>query len=115
LPHISVAGATSTGTHGSGAGTRILGAAGRRLGLIGPDGELRTVSRGEPAFDGSVVALGAIGAVVSLDLDVEPEGLVEQIGDKLGFVSKRAEGDLERFKEFIESRPQETGAWRGQL
>lgn len=71
LPHISVAGATSTGTHGSGAGNQVLGAAVRRLELIGPDGELRTVSRGEPDFDGSVVALGALGAVVSLDLDVE--------------------------------------------
>ncbi len=58
---------------------------------------------------------GADRTKVVLDLDVEPEGLVEQIGDKLGFVSKRAEGDLERFKEFIESRPQETGAWRGQI
>jgi uncharacterized membrane protein len=51
---------------------------------------------------------------VSLDLDVEPEGIVEQIGDKLGFVDKQAEGDLKRFKEFIESRGTETGAWRGE-
>ena len=78
LPHISVAGATATGTHGSGSGNRILGAAVRRLELIGPDGELRTISRGEPDFDGSVVALGALGAVVSLDLDVEPTYDVRQ-------------------------------------
>jgi alditol oxidase len=78
LPHISVAGATSTGTHGSGATNRILGAAVRRLELIGPDGGLRTISRGEPDFDGSVVALGALGAVVSLDLDVEPTYDVRQ-------------------------------------
>jgi uncharacterized membrane protein len=50
---------------------------------------------------------------VNLDLDVEPQGAVEKIGDKLGFVSKQAEGDLKRFKEFIESRGTETGAWRG--
>ena len=51
---------------------------------------------------------------VNLDLDVEPQGAVEKIGDKLGFVSKQAEGDLKRFKEFIESRGAETGGWRGQ-
>jgi xylitol oxidase len=78
LPHISVAGATSTGTHGSGAANRILGAGVSRLELIGPDGELRSISRGDPDFDGSVVALGALGAVVSLDLDVEPTYDVRQ-------------------------------------
>jgi xylitol oxidase len=78
LPHISVAGATSTGTHGSGTANRILGAAVGRLELIGPDGELRTVTRGDADFDGSVVALGALGAVVSLDLDVEPTYDVRQ-------------------------------------
>jgi uncharacterized membrane protein len=55
------------------------------------------------------------GTRVTLDLDVEPEGLVEEIGDKLGFVTKHAEGDLKRFKEFIESRGRETGAWRGEF
>ncbi len=50
---------------------------------------------------------------VTLKLDVEPEGLGEQIGDKLGLVSNQAEGDLKRFKNFIESRGRETGAWRG--
>ncbi|RYB90157.1 FAD-binding protein [Nocardioides glacieisoli] len=78
LPHISVAGATSTGTHGSGTGNRILGSAVGRLELIGPDGELRTVTRKDEDFDGSVVALGALGAVVSLDLDVEPTYDVRQ-------------------------------------
>jgi uncharacterized membrane protein len=50
---------------------------------------------------------------VNLKLDFEPEGFKEQAGDKLGFVSARVRGDLERFKEFIESRGAETGAWRG--
>ena len=50
-----------------------------------------------------------------LQLDNEPEGAVENIGDALGVVSRRVEGDLERFKEFIESRGQETGAWRGEI
>lgn len=78
LPHISVAGAAATGTHGSGTGNRVLGDAVRRLEMIGPDGELRTLERGEPDFEGSVVALGSLGAVVSLDLDVEPSYQVTQ-------------------------------------
>jgi len=50
---------------------------------------------------------------VNLDMDIEPEGFVEQIGDKLGFVSRRVKGDMKSFKEFIEGRGDETGAWRG--
>jgi len=50
---------------------------------------------------------------VTLRIDYEPEGFVEGTGDKLGFVSRRVEGDLKRFKEFIESRGAETGTWRG--
>jgi uncharacterized membrane protein len=59
--------------------------------------------------------VGEAKTEVTLALDVEPEGLVETIGDKLGFVSKQAEGDLKRFKELIESRGVETGAWRGEV
>ena len=52
---------------------------------------------------------------VELDLEVEPEGFVEQVGDKLGFVKARVKGDLKRFKEYIESRVLPTGAWRGEV
>jgi uncharacterized membrane protein len=52
---------------------------------------------------------------VTLQLDVEPEGPVENIGDALGFVQRQAKGDMERFKEFIEKRGTETGAWRGKV
>jgi len=52
---------------------------------------------------------------VTLQLDFEPEGFVEKTGDTLGFVNRRVEEDLERFKEFIESRGSETGAWRGEI
>ena len=55
------------------------------------------------------------GSRIPLDLDVEPQGAVEQHGDKLGFVSQQAEGDLKRFKDFIESRGAESGAWRGRI
>jgi hypothetical protein len=49
---------------------------------------------------------------VTLQIDYEPEGVVEHIGDMFGVLSARAEGDLERFKEFIERRGVETGAYR---
>jgi uncharacterized membrane protein len=49
---------------------------------------------------------------IMLQLDYEPEGLVEHMGDMLGVVSAQVRNDLERFKEFIESRGVETGAWR---
>lgn len=53
------------------------------------------------------------GTEVTLRLDYEPEGLVEKAGDLLKIVDHRASGDLERFKEFIESRGVATGEWRG--
>ena len=52
---------------------------------------------------------------VMLQLDYEPQGVVEHAGDMLGLVDRRIEGDLERFKEFIEARGSETGAWRGDV
>ncbi len=60
-------------------------------------------------------ALSPEATRVFLQLELEPEGAVEQAGDKLGFVAKQAEGDLKRFKAFIEGRPAETGAWRGRV
>ena len=50
-----------------------------------------------------------------LQMEYDPESIVEEVGDKLGFVGRRVEGDLKRFKEFIESRGVETGAWRGKI
>ena len=52
---------------------------------------------------------------VTLQMDVDPEGLVENVGTGLGFLDRRVKGDLERFKEFIEGRGTETGAWRGEV
>jgi uncharacterized membrane protein len=52
---------------------------------------------------------------VMLQLDYDPEGMVENVGDAVGVVSRRVKGDLERFKEFIEARGRETGAWRGDI
>src|SRR5215203_3579181 len=52
---------------------------------------------------------------VNLALEYEPEGLMENVGDKLNIVENRAEGDLERFKSFIESEGEATGDWRGSI
>jgi len=52
---------------------------------------------------------------VTAQMDVDPEGFVENVGDKLGILKGRVSGDLKRFKEFIESRPAETGGWRGDV
>ncbi|MFC9999390.1 SRPBCC family protein [Nocardia sp. NPDC127526] len=48
-------------------------------------------------------------------MDIDPEGFVENVGDKTGLLDRRIKGDLRRFKEFIEDRPHETGAWRGDV
>ena len=78
LPHIAVAGAVATATHGSGDRTGNLATAVAALDLVTSDGTLRTVRRGDPGFEGHVVALGALGAVVRLELDVEPAYDVSQ-------------------------------------
>lgn len=52
---------------------------------------------------------------VNLILDYQPMGAVEKVGDALGLVSSRVEGDLQRFKSFVEKRGVESGAWRGEV
>ncbi|WP_250008966.1 SRPBCC family protein [Actinoplanes sp. M2I2] len=53
---------------------------------------------------------------VTVQMDFEPQGVVENVGDKLGVLDRRVKGDLKRFKEYIEGRGGvETGAWRGQV
>jgi alditol oxidase len=78
LPHISVGGATATGTHGSGSGNQILSAAIAGLEYVAADGELRHAGRADPGFDGMPVGLGAFGIVVRVTLDIEPTYLVRQ-------------------------------------
>ncbi len=83
LPHISVAGACATGTHGSGDGLGSLATAVAAIRLVTADGELVTLDRDRPAdrpaFGGAVVALGALGAVVDLTLAIEPTYRVSQV------------------------------------
>lgn len=78
LPHISVAGAIATGTHGSGDGNGCLSTAVAGLELVTASGGLRTLWRGDPEFAGSVVALGALGVVTRVTLDVRPTFEVRQ-------------------------------------
>jgi xylitol oxidase len=78
LPHISVAGAVATATHGSGDANGNLATAVAGLELVTSDGEVVTVQRGDPDFDGMVVGLGALGAVTRLTLDVEPAYEIRQ-------------------------------------
>ena len=59
--------------------------------------------------------LGPDRTRVDLTIDADPEGAVENVGTALGFLDRRIEGDLERFKTFIEERGQPTGAWTGEI
>jgi alditol oxidase len=78
LPHISVGGAIATATHGSGDANGTLATAVAGLQLLTSDGELIDVTRGDPDFDGLVVGLGALGAVIRVTLDVEPSYEIRQ-------------------------------------
>jgi alditol oxidase len=78
LPHISIAGAIATGTHGSGSRNRILSASVAGLDYIAADAEPRHATRSDPDFAGLAVGLGAFGIVVRVTLDVEPSYLIRQ-------------------------------------
>ena len=82
-----------------------------------PDREIDWVGFGEADNRGRIVfeAIDADTSKVTMMLDYDPEGVVEEIGDALGLVKRRVQGDMERFKEFIEARGRESGGWRGQI
>ena len=82
-----------------------------------PDQRIAWTSRGG-AINGGVVTFHRLSdarSKVMLQLEYAPQGVAENVGDALGVVSLRVQGDLERFKVFIEKRGRETGAWRGQV
>jgi carbon monoxide dehydrogenase subunit G len=58
---------------------------------------------------------GPTATVVSLTLEYEPEGVIEQVGDKLGIVERQVQSDLERFKKLVEDQGYASGAWRGRV
>ncbi len=72
LPHISIGGATATATHGSGDRNRNLSSAIRTIELVTSDGDLLSVSRGDPDFPGMVVHIGALGVVTRITFDLQP-------------------------------------------
>ncbi len=78
LPHISVAGACATGTHGGGVDNQCLAAAVRAVEFVRADGELVRVAADDPAFGGSVLNLGALGILTRLELAVEPSYQLRQ-------------------------------------
>ncbi|MFI9815067.1 FAD-binding protein [Saccharothrix variisporea] len=78
LPHVTIAGAVATGTHGSGDGVGTLADLVRSVDLVTAAGDLVTYRRGDADFDGVVVSLGALGVVVALELAVVPTFDVEQ-------------------------------------
>jgi len=99
LPHISVAGAVATATHGSGVRNGNLASAVAGVQLLTSDGELREFSRGDADFDGVVVGLGALGVVTRLTLDVRPAFQVRQrVFEGLSF-----EALCEHFDEIVSS------------
>ncbi|WEG09540.1 FAD-binding protein [Microbacterium horticulturae] len=78
LPHISVAGAVATATHGSGDRNGNLATAVRGIHFLSGTGEAVELRRGDPGFEGAVVAIGALGVVVALTLDIVPTFAVRQ-------------------------------------
>lgn len=78
LPHISVAGAIATATHGSGVQNQNLSAAVSGIEFVDGTGELRTLRRGDEDFAGAVVGLGALGLVTAVTLEAVPSFEVEQ-------------------------------------
>lgn len=79
LPHISVAGACATGTHGSGVTNGSLPTAVSAVEMVTADGSLATVSRTSKDFGGSVLSLGCLGVVTHLTLDIQPTYDIEQL------------------------------------
>ncbi len=78
LPHISVAGATATGTHGSGDANGVLTTSVRGIRFMDGAGEVHEVRRGDPDFAALAVGLGAFGVVLSLDLETVPSYRMRQ-------------------------------------
>jgi xylitol oxidase len=72
LPHISVAGAIATATHGSGVRNANLATTVSSIELVTGSGDLVTINRGKPDFSGAVVHLGALGVITALTIDVQP-------------------------------------------
>lgn len=95
LPHISIAGAVATGTHGSGIGNGSLSSAVLGLELVTPSGELLSLTREDgDRFAAAVVGLGCLGVVTAVTLAVEPTyDVVQQVYDAMPLAQARADLD----------------------
>jgi uncharacterized membrane protein len=82
-----------------------------------PDERIEWRSLDGPDQAGAVTfqPIGTERTLVQLAMQLRPEGLAEKAGDATGIVERRVQGDLERFKEFIETRGTQTGSWRGEI
>jgi uncharacterized membrane protein len=82
-----------------------------------PDQQISWRSVNGPRVTGVVMfePVGAEQTRVMLRMDYEADGVLDKIGDIIGAIERRIEGDLERFKNFIEQRGRETGQWRGEI
>jgi len=81
-----------------------------------PDQRIAWRSEGDDVHAGGLVTFRPMNGrtMVTVRMEYEPEGL-EAVADQIGLVERQVESDLESFKEFIESRGEETGAWRGKI
>jgi alditol oxidase len=120
LPHISVAGACATGTHGSGDTNGPLADAVNAITFVNASGELVTLTRGDADFPGSVISLGALGVIVSLTLDVQPSYELSQIVydglpvDRLGSDSTEVMGSAYSVSAFTDWVDPGVMVWRKQ-
>jgi uncharacterized membrane protein len=82
-----------------------------------PDEVIAWESEGGAANGGTIIFKPLDGNKTELEvhMDYDPEGFKEEVGALTGVLSRRVDGDLKRFKEFIETRGTETGAWRGEI
>ena len=82
-----------------------------------PDRRIAWKSLTGPEHGGAVLfrPVAGGGTEVTMRMQYEPEGVTENVGDALGLVGRRIQGDLERFKDFIEERGRATGGWRGEI
>jgi len=80
-----------------------------------PDQRIAWTSKGGAMNTGLVIfsPLSDAKSKLTLQMEYVPNGPIEKTGDAMGLVTRRVEGDLKRFKDFIESRGRETGGWRG--
>jgi uncharacterized membrane protein len=82
-----------------------------------PDERIAWTSQEGPEHAGVVTfhRVGENRTKIMLQMDVEPDGAAEKVGDALGLLRRRVKGDLERFRELVESRGAATGAGRGEV